>query len=95
MIKIINFFSYEEMINSPEDDLSVICPPACTEVKYFASMSTVPLTAKDGRYQLLYLFDLDKLSNSLNLNICRITGVHIFQRFLHSQVQKIRTLQIY
>ena len=43
------------MINNPEDDLSVICPPACTEVKYFASMSTVPLKAQDGRYQNLYV----------------------------------------
>lgn len=39
--------SFLDAINDAEVDLSVICPPACSETVYSASMSSVPLI-KDG-----------------------------------------------
>ena len=70
-----NFISFIDAIYSNDLDWGEICPPACSETKYYSSIATVPKSNADGDSVVNVFFKDSSIIKYKRVELYKITDI--------------------
>ena len=79
----INFIPFIDAIYSNDLDWGEICPPACSETKYYSSIATVPKSNADGDSVVNVFFKDSSIIKYNRVELYKITDI-ICKHYTHT-----------
>ena len=89
-----NFISFIDAIYSNDLDWGEICPPACSETKYYSSIATVPKSNADGDSVVNVFFKDSSIIKYKRVELYKITDIickYISDFYVQNTYPKLHT----